>query len=121
VFFEEPPRRSLARPTPRVMLVAAIVLAGGAAAAALLTRDPPPEPLAPVPTARAEGRLERQLGAGGGSAGTVRCPGPIRPARATRCQFIYANGDTRLMLVTLTANGTLDIEVPYPAQRRPGG
>jgi hypothetical protein len=51
----------------------------------------------------------------------VRCPSPIQPGGATRCQFVYADGDTQLMLVTLMANGTLDIEVPYPAQRRPGG
>jgi hypothetical protein len=51
----------------------------------------------------------------------VRCPGSIRPGRPTRCQFVYENGDTRLMLVTLMEDGTLDIDVPYPAQRRPGG
>jgi hypothetical protein len=51
----------------------------------------------------------------------VRCPGPIRPGRSTRCQFIYADGDTQLMLVTLTSRGELSIDVPYPAQRRPAG
>jgi hypothetical protein len=51
----------------------------------------------------------------------VRCPSSIRLRHSTRCQFLYEDGDTQLMLVTLMANGTLDIEVPYPAQRRPGG
>jgi hypothetical protein len=121
VFFEESPRRSLPRPPPLWILVALLVVAGGAAVAALLTRDSPREPLPPVAAARAERRLEHQLGAGGGPPGSVRCPSPIRPGHLTRCQFLYEDGDTQLMLVTLMANGTLDIEVPYPAQRRPGG
>ncbi|MEA2363839.1 MAG: hypothetical protein QOD71_2984 [Thermoleophilaceae bacterium] len=121
MFFEESPRRSLPRPSPPWILAASILAAGGAGVAALLTRDSPPEPLAAVPAARAERRLEHQLGTGEGAGGSVRCPSPIRPGHATRCQFLYENGDTRLMLVTLMANGTLDIEVPYPAQRRPSG
>jgi hypothetical protein len=121
VFFEEPARRSLPRPTPVWIVVALVLVAGGVGVAALLTRDSPPGPLAPVAAERAERRLEHQLGAGGGPAGSVRCPSPIRLGRSTRCHFLYQGGDTRLMLVTLMADGTLDIEVPYPAQRRPGG
>ncbi|MBA3263994.1 MAG: hypothetical protein H0T69_16305 [Thermoleophilaceae bacterium] len=98
-----------------------ILAVAAAGSVALLTRDAPPEPLTPVPVARAEQSLERQLRSGGGPNGSVRCPGPIRPRRATRCEFLYPDGDTQLMLVTLTARGELDIEVPYPAQRRPGG
>ena len=52
--------------------------------------------------------------------GRVTCPGAIRPERATRCQFRYRDGDTQLMLVTVRAHGELEIDVPYPAQRRPG-
>lgn len=121
VFFEMPARRSLPRPSPLLTLVALLVLAGAVAAVLLLTRDTPPDPPAPVPATRAELRLLRQLGAGGaGLPGSVRCPGSIRPGRATRCEFHYPDGDTQLMLVTLTARGGLDIDVPYPAQRRPG-
>ena len=50
----------------------------------------------------------------------MTCPGAIRPERATRCQFLYRDGDTQLMLVTVRAHGELEIDVPYPAQRRPG-
>jgi hypothetical protein len=99
-------------------VAALLVLAGGVAAVLLLTRDPPPEPLAPVPAARAEARLARQLDAG--PAASVRCTGPIQSGRSTRCQFLYPDGDTQLMLVTLSRRGELDIDVPYPAQRRPG-
>jgi hypothetical protein len=63
-------------------------------------------------------RLARQLDAG--PAASVRCTGPIRSSRSTRCQFLYPDGDTQLMLVTLSRRGELDIDVPYPAQRRPG-
>jgi len=116
-----PARRSLPRPSPLLILAALLVLAGGVAAVLLLTRDTPLQPPAPVPAARAELRLQRQLGAGGaGLPGSVRCPGSIRLGRATRCEFRYPDGDTQLMLVTLTARGGLDIDVPYPAQRRPG-
>jgi hypothetical protein len=119
VFFEEPPRVSLPRPSRWWILPALLLVAGGVAIALLLARDPTPEPIAPVPAARAERRLERQLA--GGPPGAVRCPGSIRPGRASRCEFRYDDGDTQLMLVTLTTTGELDIEVPYPAQRRPGG
>lgn len=120
VFFELPPQRALPRLSPLWVGGAVAVLAGGVALVLALTRDPEPEPPAPVPAARAEVRLERQLDTGGvGPAGAVRCPGPIRLARATRCQFLYPDGDTQLMLVTITRAGELDIEVPYPAQRRP--
>jgi hypothetical protein len=101
--------------------MALMLVAAGAGVAALVTRDSPREPPAPVPAARAERRLEHRLGAGGAATGSVRCPSSIRLRHSTRCQFLYEDGDTQLMLVTLTANGTLDIEVPYPAQRRPGG
>jgi hypothetical protein len=93
------------------------VLAVGVGVVFLLTRDPAPEPLAPVSAEGAEARLARQLDAG--PAASVRCTGPIRPGRSTRCQFVYPDGDTQLMLVTLSRRGELDIDVPYPAQRRP--
>jgi hypothetical protein len=117
VFFERPARRSLPRPSPAWVVGALLVLAGGVAGVVLLTRDSPPEPPAPVPVARAEVRLARQLDAG--PAASVRCTGPIRSGRATRCQFLYPDGDTQLLLVTLSRRGELDIDVPYPAQRRP--
>jgi len=118
VFFELPPRRSLPRPSPAWAAIALLVLAGGVAAVVVLTRDSPPEPPGPVPAALAEARLARQLDAG--PAAAVRCTGPIRSGRSTRCQFLYPDGDTQLMLVTLSRRGELDIDVPYPAQRRPG-
>ena len=122
MFFEAPVRRPLRRPSPRSVAGVAIVLAAGAAVAALLTRDSPPEPPSAVPAGRAEVRLEHQLGSGGvGPPGSVGCPSSIRPGRTTRCEFRYPDGDTQLMLVSLTTQGELDIEVPYPAQRRPGG
>jgi hypothetical protein len=116
VFFDLPARRRLPRPAPLALLALGVVLAGGVGLAVLLTRDSPPPPVAPVPAARAETRLVRQLDL----RGSVRCAGDIRPGRSTRCQFLYPDGDTRLMLVTLTAAGGLEIDVPYPAQRRPG-
>ena len=117
-----PARRPLPRPSRLSILVAVVVLAGAVGGVVLLTRDEPPRPPAPIPASRAELRLERQLGVGGtGPRGAVRCPGAIGPERATRCEFVYPDGDTRLMLVTLSPRGRLDIEVPYPAQRRPGG
>ncbi|MEA2420030.1 MAG: hypothetical protein QOE60_2236 [Thermoleophilaceae bacterium] len=117
-----PPRRSLPRPAPRWVALGTVLLAGGAAVVLLLTRDAPPPPPAPVPAARAELRLARQLGVGrlAGPAGSVSCPGSIREGHATRCQFRYPDGDTQLMLVILTRAGELDIDVPYPAQRRAG-
>jgi hypothetical protein len=45
----------------------------------------------------------------------------LTPSGSTRCQVRYANGDTQLILVGLDARGELDITIPYPAQRRPGG
>jgi hypothetical protein len=113
VFFE-PPRQ---RVRPRWIAVALAVAAAGAGVALLATRDAPPEPPAPVPAALAEARLERQLAARPAEA--VRCPGSIEPGRSTRCQFLYADGDTQLMLVTLTPSAELEVDVPYPAQRRP--
>jgi hypothetical protein len=122
VFFEEPTRRSLARPSPTWFLLAGAVLAFAAAALLLLRRDSAPEALDPVAAARAEPRLESQLRRGGiEELGAVRCAGSVERDRVTRCQLLYDNGDTQLMLVRLTSEGRLDIEVPYPAQRRPGG
>ena len=97
------------------------MLAIGAVVVVLLARDPAPEPVAPVAAASAETRLENQLRRGGlEDVGSVRCAGPISPGRGTRCQLLYSDGDTQLMLVRLVGDGQLDIEVPYPAQRRPG-
>jgi hypothetical protein len=118
VFFELSARRSPPRASPVWVALALLALAGGVAAVALLTRDSPPAPPAPVPAARAEARLARQLDAG--PAASVRCAGQIRPGRSTRCQFLYPDGDTQLMLVTLSRGAQLDVDVPYPAQRRPG-
>ena len=116
VFFEMPARRRLPRPSKLALLAIAVVVAGGVGLVALLTRDSPPPPPAPVPAAEAKARLVRQLHL----RGSVRCPGAIQPGHSTRCQFIYPDGDTQLMLVTLTPRGKLQIDVPYPAQRRPG-
>ena len=121
VFFEEPPRRSLPRPSPIWIAAGVLVLAAGVAIALLLTRDSPPQPVEAVTATSAEQRLESQLRVGGGPPGSVHCPGSIRPGRPTRCEFVYTDGDTQLMVVSLTVRGELDIEVPYPAQRRPGG
>ncbi len=121
MFFEERPRRSLPRPSPPLLLAAAAVLAIGAVVVVLLAREPAPEPVAPVGAASAETRLENQLRRDGlEDVGSVRCAGPIAPGRRTRCQLLYSDGDTQLMLVSLVGDGQLDIEVPYPAQRRPG-
>ena len=117
VFFELPERRSVPRPSGRWLAAGVVALVACVAALVLLTRDPAPEPPGPVPAARAELRLERQLAAGPDA--SVRCPGPIDTYDETRCQFIYPDGDTRLMLVTLGSDGDLRIRVPYPAQRRP--
>jgi hypothetical protein len=84
----------------------------------LLTREPEPGPPEPVPAARAERLLEHRLDAG--PRASVRCPpARIDSANESRCQFVYPDGDTQLMLVTLGADGELQIRVPYPAQRRP--
>ena len=88
----------------------------------LLTRDGAPDPVEPVAASSAEPRLERQVRRGGiQQVGSVRCAGAIRPTGSTRCQLLYGDGDTQLMLVRLLADGRLYIDVPYPAQRRPGG
>jgi len=118
VFFELPARRPLPRPSPALVAIALLMLVGGVAAAVLLTRDSPRAPPAPIAAARAEAWLARQLDAGPGA--SVRCTGPIRSGRFTRCHLLYPDGDTQLMLVTVSPRGELDIEVPYPAQRRPG-
>ena len=118
VFVELPAPRSLPRPSPAWVVVGLLVLVGAVAAVLLATRDSPPQPPAPVPAPRAEARLARQLDAG--PAASVHCTGPIRSGRSTRCQFLYPDGDTQLMLVTLSRRGELDVDVPYPAQRRPG-
>ena len=122
VFFESPARRSLQRPSPLWTVVALLVGSGAVAIALLASRDSPPEPPAAVPSARAERRLVTQLRAEGvDDAGSIRCQDAIRSGRLTRCDLLYMNGDTQLLLVNLTADGDLDIEEPYPAQRRPGG
>ena len=119
VFFESPPR-SLPRPPALAVALTLLVLAGGAGAAVLVLRDPAPGPPAAVPGASAERRLVQRLRAGGvGDARSVRCQGPVRPGRLTRCELLYLDGDTQLLLVDLLANGDLDIQQPYPAQRRP--
>jgi hypothetical protein len=119
LFEEERPRRR-----PRLWIAAALMAAVavvGVVAVVLLARDPAPAAPDPVAAALAEPRLERQLGTDrGGPQGRVSCPGAIRADRATRCQFRYRDGDTQLMLVTVRAHGELEIDVPYPAQRRPG-
>ena len=116
---EERPRR---RPRPWIAagLVVAVAIVAGLAAV-LLARNPAPSAPDPAAAALAAPRLERQRGTNrGGPQGRVTCPGAIRPDRATRCRFLYRDGDTQLMLVTVRAHGELEIDVPYPAQRRPG-
>jgi ribosomal protein L37E len=117
LFEEDPPRRR-----PQLWIAAGLVAAVVAGVVAvLLARDQAAAAPDPVAAAVAEPRLERQLGTDrGGPQGSVSCPGAIRPERATRCQFRYRDGDTQLMLVTVRAHGELEIDVPYPAQRRPG-
>jgi hypothetical protein len=122
VFYEEAARRSLPRPTPAWLLLAVLLLAGGVALALLLLRDPGPEPLEPLTRARGQQLLTRQLERQGmADVGLVRCAGPIGMARLTRCQLVYTDGDTQLMLVRRRDPGPLEIVVPYPARRRPGG
>ena len=121
-FLEARPRRSLPRPSPRWIVASLLVVAAVATTVGLVSRDSPPEAPAPVPPAGAETRLMTQLRAGGvDDAGSVRCRGSIRRGRLTRCELVYADGDTQLLLVDLTADGELDIQQPYPAQRRPAG
>ena len=118
VFFELPARRSLPRPSAAWIAAGVAVLVACVAGVVLLTREPEPQPPQPVPAAQAERRLERQLAAG--PSASVRCPERIDTVDDTRGQFIYPDGDTQLMLVTLGSDGELEIRVPYPAQRRPG-
>ncbi len=121
VFFESPARRSLPRPSPLWAAVALGVLAGGAALVVLLSRDPAPEPPGPVPAITADRRLEAQLRTSGvDDVGGVDCQETIRLRGLTRCELLYDDGDTQLLLVDLTDDGELDIQQPYPAQRRPG-
>ena len=122
VFLESPARRSLPRPSTLAVALTLLVLAAGTATAVLVLRDPAPAPPAAVPGASAERRLEQRLRAGGlDDARSVRCQGPVRPGRLTRCELLYLDGDTQLLLVDLMADGDLDIQQPYPAQRRAGG
>ena len=93
------------------------------AAVVLLSRDDPP--------ARAGARWPRCEPSTGsrpsspsrstGPDTSVRCNGAVREALVTRCQVVYDNGDTQLLLVTLSDAGELETQVPYPARRRPGG
>ena len=121
-FFEAPARRSLPRPSPVWTLATLLVVAGGVSIAVVLSRDSAAEAPAPVPAVSAQRQLEHQLRASGVSdADSVRCRDSIRPDRLTRCELLYDNGDTQLLLIALTKDGELDIEQPYPAQRRSGG
>ena len=89
---------------------------------ALITRDSPPAPPGPVEAADAAERLQRGLEeAGMADLRSIECSGPVRRGELTRCEADYAGGDTQLLLVALTTSGELDIQNPYPAQRRPGG
>jgi hypothetical protein len=109
-------------PSWRPLVAVAAALAVAAGIATLLSRDPDPQPPGPVARSAAERRLETRLASSGvADIAFVRCAGPVRPRRDTRCHLLYANGDSQLMLVTLSNRGGLDIAVPYPAQRRPGG
>jgi hypothetical protein len=119
VFYEGGPRRPLPRPLLRLVGLGAVIVGAGAALAVVLTRDAPPEPLAPVAAQRAEQRLAVEFRRAGGPAGRVACPGPIRLGAPTRCQFVYPDLDTQVMLVGLRRNGELTTEVPYPARREP--
>ncbi len=122
VFFEGRERRRIGRPRPLPVALLALVLVVAAGAVALLTRDGPAAAPVPVAQASAERRLESQFAnAGYDDTASVRCRRAIRSGGSTRCQVRYANGDTQLILVGLDARGELDITIPYPAQRRPGG
>ena len=126
MFFEERgPRRRRGRSAPLVIALGALSVGLAGAAAVLAGRGEPaaaPEPPDPLAAARAERRLEGQFAnAGYDDTAGVRCRRAIRLAGATRCHVRYANGDTQLILVGLDGRGELDITIPYPAQRRPGG
>jgi hypothetical protein len=115
-FVEERTRR----PLPwRALLAAAVATGAVALAAVLLTRDSPP---GPVDRAGAGERLAAQLRDGGmADLDAVECGAAVRRGAFTRCEASYRDGDTQLLLVTLGAGDELDIQNPYPAQRRPGG
>ena len=122
MFFEARDRRALPRPSARLVAALGLIAAAALAAGLLLARDPPPAPPEPLAAARAEQRLESRLALDAyGTGASVRCNGPVREASATRCHVLYADGDTQLLLVGLSRAGKLDVQVPYPAQRRPGG
>ena len=125
VFFEERERRRLPRPGPVAMALVALAAALIAGAALLLTRDQPaaaPAPPPPVAQARAERLLESQFAnAGYDDTAAVSCRRAVRVGSSIRCQVRYSDGDTQLILVGLDGRGALDITIPYPAQRRPGG
>jgi hypothetical protein len=113
----------LPRPPSRRLAAGGTALAAAAAVIVLIARDDTaatPELPAPVPAARAEHDLELQFNPPGDDTAAVVCPGPIRHQARTRCEARYANGDTQLLLIGLSERGNLDVEIPYPAQRRPG-
>ena len=122
MFFEGPRPRSLPRPSPLLLGVLGLAVVAAVAAVVLLSRDDPPARPDPVASARAEHRLQTQLAlAEYGPDTSVRCNGAVRVVLVTRCQVVYDNGDTQLLLVTLSDGGELETQVPYPARRRPGG
>ena len=123
MFFEGPRPRSLPRLSPVLLGVLGLAAVAAVAAVVLLSRDdPPPASPEPVSSVLAERRLESRLALDEYGTGTsVRCAAPVRQAFVTRCQVVYDNGDTQLLLVTLSDAGEFDVQVPYPAQRRPGG
>jgi hypothetical protein len=126
VFFEErEPTRGVVRLAARAIPLVILASAVAAGFALLLSRSEPvaaPQPPEPVAVTRAEQRLESQfVNAGYDDTAAVRCRRAIRLGGATRCTVRYANGDTQLILVGLDGRGQLDVSLPYPAQRRPGG
>ena len=116
VFFEGPARPRVPwRPLAAIAAVAVVAVVS----VLLLTRD---SPAGPVEAAGAGELLAQQLRDGGmADVRTVRCDGAVRRRFYTRCHASYVGGDTQLLLVVQTADGELDIQNPYPAQRRPGG
>ena len=121
VFFEGPRRRSLPRPSPLLLGLLALGVAAAVAAVVLLSRDDPPAPPEPVASVRAEHRLETRLALDEyGTDTSVRCTAPVREALVTRCQVVYDNGDTQLLLVTLSDAGELDAGA-LPRAAPPGG
>jgi hypothetical protein len=113
----------LPRPGGRVLIagLVAVCALGTAVLSFGRSSEPSATQFEPVAAFRAEERLLRELSAGGlGDAVSVDCAGPVRAGRATRCQVGYSDGDTQLILVGLDADRTIDVDIPYPAQRRPG-